>query len=225
MLACLAGLSGRRPKAAAAALAELVVGAGSSGRARRWFAGRVSRPRGGLSVLAERSWGLKPSDPRSSVSRSMATRAFDFQKMLGSRTGPTASDWADVLADLPLFARVSKRRLRKIASLSQIQRFSPGDIVVEIGKPADAFYLILAGRAKVVGKSRRTLGIGDYFGEMGLIDGEPRSATIAAAGELETMKLARRPFLKLLKQEPQIAMSMMAELAARIRSLERRPIL
>jgi hypothetical protein len=97
----------------------------------------------------------------------MATRAFDFQKMLGSRTGPTASDWADVLAGLPLFARISKRRLRKIASLSQIQQFSPGDIVVQVGEPADAFYLILAGRARVVGKSRRTLGIGDYFGENG----------------------------------------------------------
>ena len=155
----------------------------------------------------------------------MATRAFDFQSLLGPRTRPTASDWAEVLAGLPLFARISKRRLRKIASLAQIQRFSPGDIVVKFGEPADAFYLILAGRAKVVGKSRRTLGIGDYCGEMGLIDGEPRSATIAAGAELETMKLARRPFLKLLKQEPQIAMSIMAELAARIRSLERRPIL
>ena len=155
----------------------------------------------------------------------MSTRAFDFQSLLGPRTRPTASDWAEVLAGLPLFARVSKRRLRKIASLAQIQRFSPGDIVVQFGEPADAFYLILAGRAKVVGKSRRTLGIGDYFGEMGLIDGEPRSATIAAGAELETMKLARRPFLKLLEQEPQIAMSIMAELAGRIRSLEMRPIL
>ena len=155
----------------------------------------------------------------------MSTRAFDFQSLLGPRTRPTASDWAEVLAGLPLFARVSKRRLRKIASLAQIQRFSPGDIVVQFGEPADAFYLILAGRAKVVGKSRRTLGIGDYFGEMGLIDGEPRSATIAAGAELETMKLARRPFLKLLEQEPQIGMSIMAELAARVRSLERRPIL
>ena len=155
----------------------------------------------------------------------MSTRAFDFQSLLGPRTRPTAIDWAEVLAGLPLFARVSKRRLRKIASLAQIQRFSPGDIVVQFGEPADAFYLILAGRAKVVGKSRRTLGIGDYFGEMGLIDGEPRSATIAAGAELETMKLARRPFLKLLEQEPQIAMSIMAELAGRIRSLERRPIL
>jgi CRP/FNR family cyclic AMP-dependent transcriptional regulator len=75
----------------------------------------------------------------------------------------------------------------------------------------------------MVGKSRRTLGIGDYFGEMGLLDGEPRSATIAAEGELQVMKLPRRPFLKLLSQEPQIATAMMAELAARIRTLEKRP--
>ena len=155
----------------------------------------------------------------------MATRASTFQEILGSRTRPTTGDWAGVLADLPLFARIGKRRLRKIASLAQFQEFSPGAIVVESGKPSDAFYLILGGRAKVLGKSRRTLGTGDYFGEMGLIDGEPRSATIAAEGELQAMKLPRRPFLKLLNREPQIALSMMAELAARIRSLERRPTL
>jgi CRP/FNR family transcriptional regulator, cyclic AMP receptor protein len=151
----------------------------------------------------------------------MATRALDVQKILGSQTRPTASDWADVLAGLPLFARVGKRRLRKVASLAQIQEFSPGGVVVQIGEPSNAFYLILGGRAKVVGKSGRTLGIGDYFGEMGLIDGEPRSATIAADGELQVLKLPRRPFLKLLNQEPQIATAMMAELAARIRSLEK----
>ena len=80
-----------------------------------------------------------------------------------------------MLADLPLFARVGKRRLRKIASLAQMQEFSPGAIVVESGRPSDAFYLILGGRAKALGKSRWTPGTGDYFGEMGLIDGEPRS--------------------------------------------------
>ena len=156
----------------------------------------------------------------------MATRALDFQKLLeGTSTRATASDWAGVLAGLPLFARISKRRLRKIASLAQVQEFSPGAIVVETGQPSNAFFLILGGRAKVIGKSRRTLGIGDYFGEMGLIDGEPRSATIAAEGELQVMKLPRRPFLKLLNQEPQIATAMMAELAARIRALEKRTTL
>jgi CRP/FNR family cyclic AMP-dependent transcriptional regulator len=156
----------------------------------------------------------------------MATRALDFQKLLASSsTRVTASDWANVLAGLPLFARISRRRLRKIASLAQVQEFSPGAIVVETGQPSNAFYLILGGRAKVVGKSGRTLGIGDYFGEMGLIDGAPRSATIAADGELQVMKLPRRPFLKLLNQEPQIATAMMAELAARIRALEKRSTL
>jgi CRP/FNR family cyclic AMP-dependent transcriptional regulator len=156
----------------------------------------------------------------------MATRALDFQKLLASSPSrATASDWAGVLASLPLFARISKRRLRKVASLAQVQEFSPGAIVVEIGQPSNAFFLILGGGAKVISKSGRTLGIGDYFGEMGLIDGEPRSATIAADGELQVMKLPRRPFLKLLNQEPQIATAMMAELAARIRALEKRPTL
>jgi CRP/FNR family cyclic AMP-dependent transcriptional regulator len=155
----------------------------------------------------------------------MATRADNLGKMLGSVTRPTAGDWAGVLAGLPLFARVGKRRLRKIASLAQVQDFSPGAVVVEAGQPSNAFYLVLGGRARVVGKSRRKLGMGDYFGEMGLIDGEPRSATIVAEDELQVMSLPRRPFLRLLNQEPQIATAMMAELAARIRALEKRPTL
>jgi CRP/FNR family transcriptional regulator, cyclic AMP receptor protein len=63
--------------------------------------------------------------------------------------------------------------------------------------------------------------MGDYFGEMGLIDGEPRSASIAAVDELQLMKLLRRPFLKLLEQEPGIAPAMLAELARRVRGLEK----
>jgi CRP/FNR family transcriptional regulator/CRP/FNR family cyclic AMP-dependent transcriptional regulator len=65
---------------------------------------------------------------------------------------------------------------------------------------------------------------GDYFGEMALIDGEPRSATITATTELHAMRLRRSPFLKLLEQEPRIALALMAELAARVRRLERRPL-
>ena len=65
--------------------------------------------------------------------------------------------------------------------------------------------------------------MGDYFGEMALIDGEPRSATITAVGDLQTMKLPRRPFLKVLEQEPRIAVAMLTELSARVRRLEKRP--
>ena len=135
---------------------------------------------------------------------------------------PTAKDWADVLARLPLFARVPKRHLRKIADLARFVEYADGDVVIQAGEPGDAFYLILSGRARVLGRSR-SLRAGDYFGEMALLDGEPRSTTVMAASELQTMKLPRRPFLKVLEQEPRIAVAMLTELTARVRRLEKRP--
>ena len=136
---------------------------------------------------------------------------------------PTAKDWAGVLARLPLFSRVPKRHLRKIAGLAKFTEFDEGDMVIQAGEPGDAFYLILSGRAKVLGKPR-TLRTGDYFGEMALLDGEPRSTTVMAGSELQTMKLPRRPFLKLLEQEPRIAIAMLTELSGRVRRLEKRPV-
>ena len=98
----------------------------------------------------------------------------------------------------------------------------PGRPLRGVAIGSDAFYLILGGRAKVLDKPHaRVLGVGDYFGEMGLIDGEPRSATVVAVGHFQAMKLPRRPFLKLLRQEPGISIAMLAELASRVRKLER----
>jgi CRP-like cAMP-binding protein len=130
------------------------------------------------------------------------------------------ADWARVLGSLPLFARLGQRQLRKLAGLAQFKHFSDGDFVVRVEEPGDAFYVIVGGKAKVVGKRSRLLGIGDYFGEMALLDGEPRSATIVAANELQTMRLPRRAFLQLLEREPKIALSLLAELSSRVRRLE-----
>jgi len=138
---------------------------------------------------------------------------------------PSASEWSRVLAGLPLFAGVGKRQLRKIAELAQVREFSPGDVVVQTGDEPDGFYLILGGRAKVVGRPRaKTLKTGDYFGEMALLDGEPRSATISAVGELQTMRLPRKPFMRLLRREPSIALALLTELAGRVRGLEKATI-
>lgn len=135
---------------------------------------------------------------------------------------PSTSDWAAVLARLPLFANVSKRHLRRVAALAEIREFEPGDTIVEKGDAPDGFYLILGGRAKVVARPQaRPLKTGDYFGEMALLDGEPRSATVVAVGELQTMRLPRRPFMRLLQQEPSIAIAMLAELGSRVRRLEK----
>jgi CRP/FNR family transcriptional regulator, cyclic AMP receptor protein len=133
---------------------------------------------------------------------------------------PTTRDWMDVLRALPLFSNLSTRHLRQVAKLAEFVEFARGAFVVHVGEPSDAFYLIITGNAKVVGKPRaRGLGPGDFFGEMGLFDGEARSATIVAETELHAMKLARRPFMKLLEQEPRVALALLAELARRIRRL------
>ena len=81
-------------------------------------------------------------------------------------------------------------------------------------------YLMLEGRARVVGKSR-VLRPGDFFGEMALIDGGPRSATIIATSQVRVMMVQRRPFLKVLKRNPQIGLAIMETLAQRVRRLER----
>ncbi|HEV8686358.1 MAG TPA: cyclic nucleotide-binding domain-containing protein [Gaiellaceae bacterium] len=134
---------------------------------------------------------------------------------------PTARDWAEVLERLPLFANVSKRHLRKIAELAHYRVFEPGDIVVQTRDDSDSFYVILGGRATVPGRPHaRALSTGDYFGEMALLDGQPRSATVRAVGELQTMRIPRRPFLRLLEQEPTIAIALLTELAARLRRAE-----
>jgi CRP-like cAMP-binding protein len=141
----------------------------------------------------------------------------------GSWSRPSTADWARVLAGLPLFANVGKRQLRRIAEIAQVIECTPGDTLVQAGSPGDAFFLILSGSATVVGQPRaRRLRTGDFFGEMALLDGEPRAATIRAASELQAMKLPRRSFLRLLEQEPKLAVALLTELASRLRRAQSR---
>jgi CRP-like cAMP-binding protein len=133
---------------------------------------------------------------------------------------PTERDWADVLGALRLFSGLSKRQLRGLAKLARVDDHSPGEVIVQAGESGDSFYLVLEGRARVLGKARE-LRPGDFFGEMALLDGEPRSTTITASGRVRTMQLPRRSFLKALEQDPKIGLAIMEALAQRVRRLER----
>jgi CRP/FNR family transcriptional regulator, cyclic AMP receptor protein len=133
---------------------------------------------------------------------------------------PTERDWNEVLGALPLFARLPRRQLRGIAKLAKIVDYAPAEVIVQAGERGDSFYLMLDGRASVLGKSR-ALRPGDFFGEMALIDGGPRSATITAASPVRVMKLPRQAFLKALKADPKIGLTIMETLAERVRRLER----
>jgi CRP-like cAMP-binding protein len=134
---------------------------------------------------------------------------------------PTAGDWADVLATLPLFTGVSKRRLRKLTRDGTIAEFAPGEMIVFAGDAEDVLYIILSGRAKATSRgNHRLLGVGDYFGELALIDGRPDSATVVATNHVEVMKLPPRSVLELARRHPAVTLTMFRDLTARLRRLE-----
>lgn len=131
--------------------------------------------------------------------------------------------WAEVLAEVPLFAGMSVRQVRRIARLCSAARFDAHAPIVEAGDAGEAFYVVLTGQAEVRRRRKRPvaeLGPGAYFGEMALIDGAPRSATVVATRETVCLVVPRRPFAKLLKEEPAISFALLRTLAARVRELE-----
>src|SRR3954453_21781429 len=93
----------------------------------------------------------------------------------------TDRDWAEALADIPLFAQLGKRRLRELARQGEFLEFAPGDTVVGTGDRADSLYVVLGGEAMARGKlAARTMRIGDFFGEMALLGADCRTATVVA---------------------------------------------
>ena len=133
------------------------------------------------------------------------------------RGGPEA------LAGVPLFVGLSRRHLRHIAGLMEEQQVEKGAALAEEGKPGDDFHVILEGEAKVTRGSRtiNRLLPGDFFGEIALIDGGPRTASVVAQTPVTTLRLDRARFRKLLEQEPTVVVKMLEELARRLRSNER----
>lgn len=132
-------------------------------------------------------------------------------------------DWIPVLAEVPLFTNLSRRHLKRIASLGRTRRFASGTPIVRRGEAGSAFFVLLDGGARVVAPSGRArkLGRGDFFGEMALLDESPRSADVLADGEVLALTISRSAFGKLLRSEPALSHELLRTLAARLRAVER----
>lgn len=130
----------------------------------------------------------------------------------------------ELLGNIDLFSGLSSRHLSKVAKLTREVDHRPGQEIATEGHGGYAFHMILSGRADVTvhGEHRRTLGPGEYFGEISLIDGKPRSATVTAAGDepLRTLAIESGAFNRLLEEEPSVAHPMLALLCERLRALE-----
>jgi CRP/FNR family cyclic AMP-dependent transcriptional regulator len=144
--------------------------------------------------------------------------------ILGSRpqSGPGAPlgpDWVDVLRDIPLFSSLSKRHVRRIAKLARQRRFATGSTIVRKGQRGETFYVILDGEATLgLPKGRSVkLKAGDFFGELALLDGRPRSGTVIAKTPVLAMAIARKSFLKLVADDSDLAVSLLKALSIRLR--------
>lgn len=129
----------------------------------------------------------------------------------------------DALRRVPLLAGLSRRDAETLLALGKEEEYRPGDVIVKVGDLACDFYLILHGQAKVTVPGRRTarLGPGEYFGEMSVLDGGPRSAAIVAETKVATLRIARRDFLTLLDTHGPIGRKLLVELSKRVRAAER----
>src|SRR5687768_13830659 len=128
-----------------------------------------------------------------------------------------------------LFAELDDRELTSIAAVAKSRKYSKDDVIFHADESGDVFCLIRDGKVKVTmispeGKEiiLSILGPGDFFGEMSLLDDEPRSATVVALEPLELLTIWRSDFLQILGENFSIAKKVLAELSSRLRNASNR---
>jgi CRP-like cAMP-binding protein len=132
---------------------------------------------------------------------------------------PPSASLAESLENVSLFSDLAAPDRDALARLFTERVFAPAETVTKEGSDAAAFYLIDAGTATVTvhGEYRRTLGPGDYFGEIALIDGGVRSATVTADGELVCQGITLWDFRPLVQGNPAVAWTLLQTLARMLR--------
>jgi CRP/FNR family cyclic AMP-dependent transcriptional regulator len=131
---------------------------------------------------------------------------------------------AELLKDVPLFAGLSDDDLSRLSLLLTEKHIPRETVIVSATDPGDALYIVAEGEVKVSLWSDNgreiilsTLGPGSFFGEMSLVDGEPRSANVACLTDALLLRLGRKEFLQALRAYPTIAINVMTEVCVRLR--------
>jgi len=126
-----------------------------------------------------------------------------------------AENAVNLLQRVPIFEGLDKRELERIAASMKPRTFKPGEKVTVEGQGGVGFFVIESGEAKVTigGDDRRTLGPGDYFGEVALLTDKPRTATITADSELRCYGMTSWEFRPLVETHGSIAWSLLQAMA------------
>lgn len=136
---------------------------------------------------------------------------------------PLGRRGADLLAQVPLFEGLSRRHLRKIAEHADEVSFRERETIVEVDQPGGTFFVIVQGEVRIV-RGDRTIaraGPGEFFGEISLLDGGPRTASVVADTPVVAIRLFKGSFDKVVREEPGVAAKILAVVARRLRAAEK----
>ena len=147
---------------------------------------------------------------------------MDEEATLARNANPTV----ELLRKVELFDGFTTKELEAVASLCKPAEFRDGQNVVTEGERSARLFVITDGTAevRVRGEKVDDVGPGDYFGEIAVIDDEPRAATVTATSPLSTISLANFNVKALLRSSPQMGFKMLQKACSRIRALESEPI-
>ncbi len=134
-----------------------------------------------------------------------------------------------LLRTIPLFSGVQDPQLAEIAAAATKRKVTRGTVIVRAGDTTDSLYILINGRARVMNSDEEgrevilsILGPGDFFGEMGLIDGSPRSADVVAAESCEMLVISKADFRRCLQENFEVAFNIMKRLVERLREADRK---
>lgn len=129
------------------------------------------------------------------------------------------------LGAAPLFAGLPSRTLRRVSAITEIVEVPAGHVIVREGSNDRRFYVLMSGQADVSvrGRRRDSLGPGEFFGELAILNRSSRSATVTASTRARLAVIDARDFVRLVESEPRVALHLLSSLARRFEWLARRP--
>jgi CRP/FNR family transcriptional regulator, cyclic AMP receptor protein len=137
---------------------------------------------------------------------------------------PPSMEIADFLATVPLLAQIPPEELQRFAEVTREKDYPKGSVILFEDDPGDSLFIVRVGRVKVVlvGEDGRevilgVLGVGEHFGELSLIDNEPRSAHVIAMEDSKLLVLRRDDFRRRVEATPAVAWALLSELSRRLR--------
>jgi CRP-like cAMP-binding protein len=130
----------------------------------------------------------------------------------------------ELLRRVPMFAEIEPAKLKLLAFMSERIGFDPGKQLMRQGDPSDAAYLIIDGHAEVILETPAgpvvvaTAGANETVGDMGILSNAPRAATVRAKDRVIALRISKDPFMRMVREFPNMAVSIMRELAQRLDS-------